>query len=180
MTPRQVDVQQIETFRMLRSRLHFVALTVLCAVATTSASSQEEQVRTDPLDRDRLSVGSGTEGAVRIVSTSDTVEVKGLLGEWHRLHPDIRTDYIHQSSLEVYEDVVKCRDQGQCADVAWSSAMDLQVKLVNDGYAHTKRPRSNPWLGNLEETGLRDYSRADRTRLQQAASPAGGCSAHTS
>src|SRR5262249_41428240 len=94
MTPRQVDVRQIEAFRMLRSRLHFVALTVLCAVATTSASSQEEQVRTDPLDRDRLSVGSGTEGAVRIVSTSDTVEVKGLLGEWHRLHPDIRTDYI--------------------------------------------------------------------------------------
>ena len=125
---------------MLRSRLQFVALTVLCAIAATSVSSQEEQVRTDPLDRDRLSVGSGTEGAVRILSTSDTVEVKGLLGEWHRLHPDIRTDYIHQSSLEVYEDVVKCRDQGQCADVAWSSAMDLQVKLVNDGYAQAFSP----------------------------------------
>lgn len=87
-------VRQIETFRMLRSRLHFVALTVLCAFAATSVGSQEEQVRTDPLDRDRLSVGSGTEGAVPIISTSDTVEVKGLLGEWHRLHPDIRADYI--------------------------------------------------------------------------------------
>jgi hypothetical protein len=111
---------------MLRSRLHFVAVTVLCAFAATSVSSQEEQVRTDPLDPDRLSVGSGTEGAVRIISTSDTVEVKGLLGEWHRLHPDIRADDVHQSSHEVYEDVVKCRDQGQCADIAWSSAMDCR------------------------------------------------------
>ncbi|MGY8676685.1 hypothetical protein Q2941_02565 [Bradyrhizobium sp. UFLA05-153] len=85
-------------------RLHFVAFTLLCALAATSASSQEDQLRTDPLDRD-LSVGSGTEGAVRLVSTSDTVEAKGLLGEWHRLHPDIRVDYIHQSSLEIYEDV---------------------------------------------------------------------------
>ena len=64
---------------MPRNGLHFVALTVLCVLAATSASSQEDQVRTDPLDRDRLSVGSGTQGAVRIVSTSDTVEVKGLL-----------------------------------------------------------------------------------------------------
>ncbi|MHC2333380.1 ABC transporter substrate-binding protein [Bradyrhizobium sp. USDA 4454] len=125
---------------MLRSGFHFVAVTVLCALATISASSQENQVRSDPLDRDRLWVGSGSKGGVRIISTSDTVEVKGLLGEWHRLHPDIRVDYIHQSSLDIYEDVVKCREQGQCADIAWSSAMDLQVKLVNDGYAQPFTP----------------------------------------
>jgi iron(III) transport system substrate-binding protein len=123
---------------MMRSGVNFVAAIILCAFVVTSATSQE--VRTDPLDRDRLSVGSGTEGAVRIISTSDTVEVKGLIGEWYRLHPDIRVDYIHQSSLEVYEDVLKCRDQGQCPDIAWSSAMDLQVKLVNDGYAQAFSP----------------------------------------
>ena len=125
---------------MLRSRLRLVALPLLCALAATSASSQEDQVRNDPLDPDRLSAGSGTAGAVRIISTSDIVEVKGLLGEWYRLHPDIRVDYIHQSSLEIYEDVVKCREQGQCADIAWSSAMDLQVKLVNDGFAQPFSP----------------------------------------
>ena len=125
---------------MLGSRLHFVAISVLCALAATPTSSQEDQVRTDPLDRDRLSAGSGTEGAIRIISTSDTIEVKGLLGEWHRLHPNIRVDYIHQSSLEIYEEVVKCRERGQCADIAWSSAMDLQVKLVNDGYAQLFSP----------------------------------------
>jgi iron(III) transport system substrate-binding protein len=133
-------VWQLEAIWMLRTGVHLVAATILCIFAATSARSQEEPIRTDPLDRDRLSVGSGTEGAVRIISTSDTVEVKGLLTEWHRLHPAIRIDYIHQTSLELYENVVKCRDQGQCPDIAWSSAMDLQVKLVNDGYAQAFSP----------------------------------------
>jgi len=117
-----------------------VAFTLLYALSATPASSQEDQVRIDPLDRDRLSAGSGTQGAIRIISTLDTIEVKGLIGEWHRSHPDIHVDYIHQSSLEIYEDVVKCHEQGQCADIAWSSAMDLQVKLVNDGYAQPFSP----------------------------------------
>ena len=134
---------------MARISVHLVAATILCIFGATCARSQDAQVRTDPLDRDRISVGSDTGGSLRIISTSDTVEAKGLLTEWNRLHPDIRVDYIHQSSLEVYEEVVRCKDQqGQCPDIAWSSAMDLQVKLVNDGYAQVFSPSEIDKLPN--------------------------------
>jgi iron(III) transport system substrate-binding protein len=72
-----------------------------------------------------------------ILSTSDASEVRDLLADWGRLHPDIRVTYVQRTSLDVYDGVVGCGADSICPDIAWSSAMDLQLKLVNDGYVQS-------------------------------------------
>jgi iron(III) transport system substrate-binding protein len=85
-------------------------------------------------ENNSISIGTGTEDSLVIVSTTDTVEVKDLLADWNRLHPNIRVEYIHRTSLDVFDSVIECGPSSVCPDIAWSSAMDLQIKLVNDGY----------------------------------------------
>lgn len=84
---------------------------------------------------DEISVGTGATGSLSVLSSIDPVEMGELLEHWRALYPDIKLTYRHKNSLEVYSDVVACSEARPCPDLAWSSAMDLQIKLVNDGYA---------------------------------------------
>ena len=61
-----------------------------------------------------------------------------LIQRFKSRHPSIKVRYRRQLSEQLYdrflEDVAANR---RTADLIWSSAMDLQMKLVNDGYAQT-------------------------------------------
>jgi iron(III) transport system substrate-binding protein len=61
-----------------------------------------------------------------------------LVQRFRSRHPRIKVRYRRQLSEQLYdrflEDVAANRPT---ADLIWSSAMDLQMKLVNDGYAQT-------------------------------------------
>jgi iron(III) transport system substrate-binding protein len=72
---------------------------------------------------------------VRVVSTTDTSEVDTLLAAWQALHPDIAVAYERRHSTNIYNEVLQTANTGRAPDVVWSSAMDLQLKLVNDGFA---------------------------------------------
>lgn len=74
---------------------------------------------------------------LRVLSTTDRPIVQPLIEAFERRHPDYGVDYIQAGSAEVFEGFVA--SSGRLADVVWSSAMDLQIKLVNDGYALTYR-----------------------------------------
>lgn len=74
---------------------------------------------------------------LRILSTTDRPLVEPLLAAFERRHPDHGLDYLQAGSAEAYEAFVA--SSGRLADVVWSSAMDLQIKLVNDGHALTYR-----------------------------------------
>src|SRR6476620_10866798 len=57
---------------------------------------------------------------------------------WHfrALYPRIETVYSKINSNDIYNRIVEPASSSEApGDVIWSSAMDLQVKLVNDGYA---------------------------------------------
>ena len=62
----------------------------------------------------------------------------GLIRAFTSRRPGIKVRYTRQLSEHLYdrflEDVAANR---RTADIIWSSAMDLQMKLVNDGYAQT-------------------------------------------
>ncbi|MCG5237352.1 ABC transporter substrate-binding protein [Xanthobacter oligotrophicus] len=110
----------------------FVAAGLFVAVAlATSAGSARAQF----LRPDEISVGTGAAGALSVLSSIDLVEMGELLEDWRARYPDIKLTYRHKNSLDVYSDVVECNEARPCPDLAWSSAMDLQIKLVNDGYA---------------------------------------------
>jgi len=76
------------------------------------------------------------EGKVVIYSTTDSVAAAPLLKDFGALHPKITVEYNDMNSTEVYNRFVsEVAAGGGSADLLWSSAMDLQIKLANDGSA---------------------------------------------
>lgn len=111
----------------LRSALSFVAL----AAATAMAHAE-------PIG-DRLAQAR-EEGVVVVYAAADLDVVKPVVEDFEALHPGVRVEYHDMQSAELYARVVDEARRGVVgADVVWSSAMDLQVKLVNDGHAQPHR-----------------------------------------
>jgi iron(III) transport system substrate-binding protein len=76
------------------------------------------------------------EGKLVIYSATDLPAAAPLLKEFRAHYPRIEVDYQNMSSIEVYKRFVsESVEGGRSADVLWSPAMDLQMKLVNDGQA---------------------------------------------
>ena len=91
---------------------------------------------------------------------------------FQKANPDVAVRYEDMLTGEIYDRIVEETDAGeQTADFAFSSAMDLQVKLANDGYAQrSDLPMSAPLaaLGQLAQHRLCADLRAGGLRLSQA------------
>jgi iron(III) transport system substrate-binding protein len=73
---------------------------------------------------------------VVVYSALDTKAAQPLLKDFNALYPDIKVEYNDMNSTEMYNRFIAESASGQGgADVMWSSAMDLQVKLVDEGKA---------------------------------------------
>lgn len=70
---------------------------------------------------------------VTVLAATDRIAVQPLIDDFERRYPGHAVDYRESGSVELYEHFLA--DGGKAADVLWSSAMDLQIKLVNDGHA---------------------------------------------
>ena len=82
----------------------------------------------------------------KVIVYSVTSAVPALLEDFQRLYPKVKLEYVSLDTGPLYERVIKESAGGTTADVVWSSAMDLQVKLVAEGYAMTYR---SPEAGKL-------------------------------
>lgn len=76
------------------------------------------------------------EQRVRVHSSTDLRIAQPLIDDFERRHPALKVDYVELGSAELHRRAL----QGGAAaaarpDVLWSSAIDLQIKLVNDGHA---------------------------------------------
>jgi iron(III) transport system substrate-binding protein len=101
-----------------------------------------------PSGYSELAAAGMREGRVVIYATTDTRLVTQLIREFQTAY-GIQVDYHDLNSTEVYARFVSETAAGKpSADVLWSSAMDLQVKLVNDGYA---LPYRSPEIPNLPD-----------------------------
>ncbi len=70
---------------------------------------------------------------LRVISTADTDLFAPLVRSFQAANPGIAVDYVTASSSQVMAAI----STGAAFDVAISSAMDLQTKLANDGFART-------------------------------------------
>ena len=70
-----------------------------------------------------------------VEATTDIPEVAELIAEFMTRNPDISVRYSKVVSGDLFDHVVKSAEKQSPVDVVWSSAMDLQIKLANDGYA---------------------------------------------
>ena len=77
-----------------------------------------------------------------IYSSLDTDLAAPLIAAFQALHPDVAVRYENLLTTELHDRIMAETEAGEgTADFAFSSAMDLQVKLANDGYA---RPAVTP------------------------------------
>jgi len=92
------------------------------------------------------------EGRLVIYSTTDASVAQPLLRDFQALYPRIAVEYEDLTSTELHHRFVAETQLGRdTADVLWSSAMDLQVSLVEQDYALT--------YASPEGAGLPDWAR---------------------
>ncbi|SKD04616.1 ABC-type Fe3+ transport system, substrate-binding protein [Burkholderia sp. CF099] len=76
------------------------------------------------------------EGKVVIYTSTDAAAARSLIKDFEAAFPGIKVEYNDMNSTEMYNRFISESAAGTATgDVLWSSAMDVIVKLVNDGYA---------------------------------------------
>jgi iron(III) transport system substrate-binding protein len=100
--------------------------------AWAGAAAAQGAAETDPA----VVAAAQKEGKVVIYSTTDSAAAQALLKEFRARYPGVEVEYDDMNSTEVYNRFVSEAAAGAgSADLLWSSSMDLQIKLANDGYA---------------------------------------------
>ena len=122
---------------MIRSTLAglFFGLALTGCAGLRAASSGDPAE--PPYSLEQRVAAARAEGKVVVYSVLSNKAAAPLVRAFQALYPGIAVDYDGEGgSTETYERFVKEVDSGRpSADVMWSSAMDLQMKLVADGYA---------------------------------------------
>lgn len=92
---------------------------------------------------------SGDAGARSVVvySSLDAPLAAPMIEAFRARHPDIAVRYEDMQTADIHDRVVGETEAGQpTADFAFSSSMDLQIKLANDGYAQpSDLPAAAAW-----------------------------------
>lgn len=79
---------------------------------------------------------NGNDRILSIYSSLEEIFAKPLIIKFQKSNPNIEIHYYDLQTLEIYERIISESDENlRTADIAISSAMDLQFKLANDGYA---------------------------------------------
>ncbi len=104
----------------MRSALCSIAISLIASFASAFEIEQQQ-----------LFEGQGDE-TITILSTTDIGIFRPLIEAFQTAHPELSVDYVVASTQEVYRAIY---DEGVAFDLAVSSAMDLQMKLANDGLA---------------------------------------------
>lgn len=85
------------------------------------------------VEEERLFPAPGSEAArLEILSTTDTAVLVPLIEAFQARNPDVAVRYTVAGSQEIFAAV---QGEGVAFDLVISSAMDLQMKLANDGFA---------------------------------------------
>jgi len=107
--------------------------TAVLALAAGAAGAQTPAGY--PADYAKIIDGAKKEGKLVIYSATDSKAAEPLIKDFSAMYPGVKVEYNDMNSTEVYNRFIsEAAAGGATADLMWSSAMDLQVKLVADGY----------------------------------------------
>jgi iron(III) transport system substrate-binding protein len=77
-----------------------------------------------------------SEGKVSVYAPIDAAVMGQFIDDFQSLYPEIKVEYTDLNTNVIYNRFISEVAGGQAsADVVWSSALDLQMKLASDGYA---------------------------------------------
>jgi ABC-type Fe3+ transport system substrate-binding protein len=107
-----------------------LAVAALCwparILATESKSTNELKI---------FHAASGPAATLSINGTADIAAIGPVIEAFQQEHPDVEIRYRLYETASLYLDALADSNNKPSADLLISSAMDLQVKLANDGYA---------------------------------------------
>lgn len=102
-----------------------------------------------PRSYQRLIDTASRERQLTIYSATDSRGLADVLAAFRKLYPFITIRYVDLAASEVYRRFLsEAASRRVAADLLMNSAMDLQIKLVNDGYS---QPYASPEKPNLPE-----------------------------
>ena len=117
----------------LKTPLNAVLITALATLCLTASAQVPAGY---PASYAQTIAAAKSEGKVVIYSALDTKAAQPLIKDFNAVYPDVKVEYNDMNSTEIYNRYIAEAASGQgSADVVWSSAMDLQIKLVDDGLA---------------------------------------------
>lgn len=97
------------------------------SIATESKSTNELKVF-------HAASSSGPAATLLINGTADVAAMGPVIVAFQQEHPDVEVRYRLYETAPLYADAIGDTNDKPSVDLLISSAMDLQVKLVNDGY----------------------------------------------
>ncbi len=111
----------------MRLMVFFAILSIVLSMTSAMAESYYFKTKRDNI---------GSPATVTIYSTTDIDIARPLISAFQDIYPHIGVSYHDLQSLDLYDRVIRESDEKrETADFVFSSAMDLQMKLANDGYA---------------------------------------------
>ncbi|MGN6424396.1 MAG: ABC transporter substrate-binding protein [Asticcacaulis sp.] len=132
-----------------RSFLGMMAATPALALLENSCSPAAPRSQAYARSSHHRLAEARREGVVTVYSATEKTKMQPLIDDFQKAFAPIRVDYVNLHTIELNRQIIKEGDEGAgLADIAWSSAMDRQIKLVNDGYA---RPYESPEARALPE-----------------------------
>ena len=115
---------------------HVVSAAFIATALALGTGAQAQAPQGYPADYASIVDAAKKEGKVVIYATTDAVAANPLIKDFETLYPGIKVEYSDLNSTELYNRfIAEAAANNGTADVLWSSAMDLQVKLVADGQA---------------------------------------------
>jgi iron(III) transport system substrate-binding protein len=116
------------------------ALACAAAFVIDSACAQAPVPAGYPADYARIASQARAEGKVVLYAAADLSSVAGLVRDFESLYPGVKVEYRELNSDDLYNRFVgEVNSHHAVADVLWSPAMDLQMKLANDNHAAAYR-----------------------------------------
>jgi iron(III) transport system substrate-binding protein len=113
------------------------SVAVFQTVLTIAVPANAQQVPEGyPADYVSIVEAGVKEGAVNVYSPTDADQAEGLISGFKKAYPGIEVKWNDVSSGAVYNRVVSEAAAGQVgSDIVWSNGLDLQLQLVEEGYA---------------------------------------------
>jgi iron(III) transport system substrate-binding protein len=108
---------------------------ILWAIAGIAVAFEIEDRRTYP--------GTSAGPVLRVISTADRDVFEPIIRAFQSANPDVTVDYTITGTTELMRAL---SEEGAGFDLAISSAMDLQTKLANDGFAREYRSAATDGL----------------------------------
>lgn len=118
------------------SALRLVLPLVLAMATATGATAANAVPEGYPPHYEATIAAARKEGKVVVYSTTDLSVVASLIRDFEQCFPGVKVEYNDLNSDDLYERfLAETANHEPSADVIWSSAMDMQMKLANDDFA---------------------------------------------